>query len=149
MTVYTICWLAAMVIFGVIEAATATLTTIWMAIAALLAAGISAFNVPILVQLLSFAVVSAVLVIFTRPLAKRFLDGKIVPTNADRIINAKGVVVKEILPEEGMGQIKVMGQVWSAKSNDKEPISQGEDIVVLGIEGVCAIVERSEKLQKV
>ena len=149
MTTFTVCWLIAMVVFCVIEATTATLTTIWMAIAALITAGISLFNGTFLTQLLSFAIMSAVLVLFTRPLAKKFLDGKIVPTNADRIINAKGIVVKEILTEDGMGQIKVMGQLWSAKSNDKEPLKKGEEIVVLSIEGVCAIVEKAQNLQKV
>ncbi len=149
MTVYTVCWIVIAVFLGVIEATTATLTTIWMAIAALITAGVSALGAPILAQLITFAVVSAALVIFTRPLAKKFLDGKIVPTNADRIISAKGVVVKEILPEEDMGQIKVKGQVWSARSYSKEPIAEGEDIVVLKIEGVCAIVEKAEKLLKV
>ena len=149
MTVYTVCWLVAVVVFGVVEASTVTLTTIWLAVAALLTAGISALGASVLVQLFSFAVISALLLVFTRPLSKKFLDGKIVPTNADRIINARGVVVKEILPEENMGQIKVRGQIWSAKSNSEEPIATGESIVVLKIEGVCAIVEKAEKLQTV
>ena len=145
-TVYAICWIAISVILGVVEALTATLTTIWMAVAALITAGLSALGASPLVQLFAFTVISAVLVLATRPLAKRFLDGKTVATNADRIINKKGVVVKPIIPENDMGQIKVMGQLWSAKANGKEPIAEGAEVVVLGIEGVCAIVEKAEKL---
>lgn len=140
-------WLAIAVIFGVIEATTSTLTTIWMAIAAAFTAIIAAFGVPVAPQFLVFAIVSAVLVILTRPLARRVLSKNTVPTNADRIISAKGVVIERISSLNESGQIKVMGQIWSAKSETDDDIPEGTVVVVTGLEGVRAVVEKAEELQ--
>ena len=61
------------------------------------------------------------------------------PTNADRLIGQEGIVTEAIDPIEGKGQIKVMGQVWSA-SCDK-PISKDCKVIVKDIKGVKLVVE--------
>ncbi|MBQ2931892.1 MAG: NfeD family protein [Clostridia bacterium] len=149
MNAYTVFWLVLTVVFGVVEASTANLTTIWMAVAALAAAIVSAVSdISATFQLLIFAIISALLVLVTRPLAKK-LTSKNIPTNADRIIDEKGIVIKTISSIENSGQIKVLGQIWSAKSDSDEEIHQGETVVVKGLEGVFAVVEKVEELQKV
>ena len=146
---YTMIWLVMAVVLGAIEATTATLTTVWMAIAALIVAVIAEIGASVSAQLLVFVTVSAVLVLLTRPLARKFVSKKAVPTNADRIISTKGVVTKEILFNDDPGQIKVLGQIWSAKSEDGQVIPKGTEIVVTRLEGVCAVVERAEEMQTV
>ncbi len=149
MNAYTVFWLALAVIFGAIEASTANLTTIWMAISALATAIVSAASdISVTFQLLIFAIVAAALVLSTRPLAKKLISKKI-PTNADRIVDKKGIVIKTISSIENVGQIKVLGQVWSAKSAAGEEIPEGETVVVKRLEGVFAVVEKVEELQKV
>ena len=39
------------------------------------------------------------------------------------------------------GQIRVGGQVWTARSTDEAPIAQGTDVEVVKISGVKAIVQ--------
>ena len=146
---YVAFWLILAVVFGVIEASTPTLTTIWMAIAALFTAVLCIFDISITLQFLVFAGASAILVALTRPLAKKLLAKKTVPTNADRILFKKGVVIKTIDPTENLGQIKVMGQIWSAKSENDDRISEGTEVVVTRLEGVKVIVEKAENLQTV
>lgn len=146
---YTIIWLVMAVVLGAIEATTATLTTVWMAIAALIVAVIAEIGASVYAQLLVFVTVSAVLVLLTRPLARKFVSKKAVPTNADRIISTKGVVVKEISFNNNSGQIKVLGQIWSAKSEDGQVIPEGTEIMVTRLEGVRAVVERAEEMQTV
>ena len=51
----------------------------------------------------------------------------------------EGIVTKDIDPIEGKGQVKVIGQVWSAKS--EHPISEGTKVKVLSLEGVKIVVE--------
>lgn len=138
---YAIFWIILAVVFGITEAFTANLTTIWLAIAAMLTTVISALGLPSDAQPIVFAGIAAVLVVLTRPLAKRVIDRKAVATNADRVIAQKGIVTEAIDPVENSGRIKVMGQSWSAKSQDGEFIEEGTDVVVKRIEGASVVVE--------
>lgn len=147
MNSYTVFWLVLAVIFGIIEAATPTLTTIWMVVAAMCTAVLTVWGVTAIPQFLIFAIISAILVAFTRPLAKKVLSQKTIPTNADRIIQAKGVVIKTISSIDNSGQIKIMGQIWSAKSENDEEISEGVEVVVTRLEGARAVVEKIKELQ--
>ena len=89
-----------------------------------------------------FVFVSAILLIFTKPLVKRKLDAKKIPTNADRVIGAEAVVTQEIDPLNGSGLVKVFGQVWSAKSEDETEIAVGEKVTVKQIQGVKLVVSK-------
>ena len=67
-------WLIVLAVFLVIEAITVGLTTIWFAGGALVAAIASGAGAGILVQWILFLVISLVLLIFTRPLAVRYMN---------------------------------------------------------------------------
>ena len=95
-----------------------------------------------MVQMLVFVAVSAVLLVLTAPLSRKFRNQKKTSTNADRLLEQEGVVLRRIAPIENKGQIKVMGQVWSASGQNGEPIDDGEKVKVVSIEGVHAIVKK-------
>lgn len=135
-------WIALAVILGIAEACTINLVTIWPAISALFVAILAAAGVSQTVQSVIFIVVSAILLALTRPLAKRIMSKKSVATNADRIIGAEGIVIKRIDPIENSGQVKVMGQIWSAKTADGSAVEENEYITVTALEGVKVIVEK-------
>ena len=134
-----IVWLAAAVAFGVLELITAPLVCIWFCGGALAAALTSVFTQSVFVTATVFVVVSALLLVFTRPLIKSRVAPKIQPTNADRIIGKEAIVVETIDPVENKGQIKVDGQVWSAKC--EYPLEMGEKVIISSIEGVKAVVK--------
>lgn len=67
-------WLGILAILLVIEAITVGLTTVWFAGGALVACIVSWLGGGIVVQLLLFFGVSVVLLIFTRPLAVRYMN---------------------------------------------------------------------------
>ena len=142
MSAMTIFWLVATVIFGIIEAMTVALVTIWLAVGALAAGIAAALGAPVIVQIVIFVVVSGVLLFFTRPLAKKLSVKKHQPTNADRVVGATAMVVKEIDPINNEGQVKVLGQIWSARDVDNGDIEEGEYVEVLRIEGVRLMVRR-------
>ena len=136
-------WLAAAVAFGVLELITAPLICIWFCGGALAAALTSVFTQSVFITATVFVVVSALLLVFTRPLIKSRIAPKIQPTNADRIIGKEAIVVETIDPVENKGQIKVDGQVWSAKC--EYPLKMGEKVIISSIEGVKAVVKTAVK----
>ncbi|MBR5155242.1 MAG: NfeD family protein [Clostridia bacterium] len=138
---YAFFWILLAVAFGIIEASTTNLTTIWLAISAIILAILSGFGLSIIAQPLVFVAIATVLVALTRPLARRALGKKTVATNADRIISQKGIVTEKIDPVENLGKIKVMGQIWSAKSENDQQIGVGTEVLVKRLEGVRAVVE--------
>ena len=133
-------WLIAMVLFGVLEAVTVGLTSIWFAVgalAALIAASLGAFA---LVQVVVFLVVSFVTLLLVRPLAQRYINDRKEPTNADRVIGREAVVTQAIDNLKGEGQVNVSGAVWTARSQEEAPLPAGARVRVLRIEGVKVIV---------
>ena len=135
-------WLILTVVFAVIEAATLGLTTVWCAIGSAVAAVMAMFGAPVAAQLITMIVVSVVCFIICMIWIKPKLDAKhklAEPTNADRVIGQEGIVIKAIDPIEGKGQVKVIGQTWSAKSN--KAIAEGTKVKVTALEGVKIIVE--------
>ena len=66
-------WLIALAVLLVIEIITLGLTTIWFAGGALVAFVLALFNVPLLVQITVFLVVSILLLLFTRPVVEKGL----------------------------------------------------------------------------
>ena len=140
-----IIWLIAAAVLGVVEVSTVNLITLWFAVSALITAVFAALGAGPGVQITVFVVVSAILVIATRPLAKRFLNRRTVATNADRIISAHGVVIEEISSIKGSGQVKVMGQVWSAKSVNGDNIAEGTPVIIVALEVAKVVVSPEKK----
>ena len=134
-------WVVAIILFLVVEAATAGLTCIWFALggaAALLTAWLRG---PIWLQIVWFLVVSVSALLLTRPLAKKFINGRKTPTNADRAIGRIGIVTETIDNIAASGAVKLDGQVWTARSADGEIIAMGERVEALEIRGVKLIVK--------
>jgi membrane protein implicated in regulation of membrane protease activity len=138
----TFIWLGAAVVFALVEMMTYNLVTIWFALGAVGAFILSLFSVPLWVQVTGFVFISAILLVFTKPLVKRKLDAKKIPTNADRVIGAEALVTQSIDPVNGAGLVKVLGQVWSAKSEDESCIAEGEKVTVKQIQGVKLVVSK-------
>ena len=134
-------WLAVIVITLVVEAMTAGLVTIWFSIGALAALISSYLGINFPLQIIIFIAVSAVALFCTRPLVKSKIHKNKVKTNADIVIGKHAVVVEDIVPIEGKGQVKVDGKIWSAKSESTEKIAKDELVTVERIEGVHLIVK--------
>lgn len=142
---YIYVWLGLIVVLVGIEAATVSLTTIWFAGGALMALILALFKLPLLVQIAAFLVVSIIMIIFTRPVAVKYLKVGAQKTNVDALIGATGLVTVDI-SEYKPGQVKVKGQVWTAVSKSGESIPADTEVAVLAIEGVKLIVKASDKI---
>lgn len=89
-------WLSILVLCIVIEIATMGLTTIWFAGGALVAAILAMLSVPFPVQVVSFILVSFILLLFTRPVAVKYFNKDRVRTNVESLIGQEAIVVSEI-----------------------------------------------------
>lgn len=135
-------WIGFAVLMAVCEALTAQLVSIWFVIGAGCAAVTTIFTPSIPIQSAVFLIVSLIALIVTRPIVNRLKKNESrINTNAERLIGRIGDVLSDITDAETIGQVKVSGEVWSAKSSDA-PITKGEKIKVLSIEGVKLIVEK-------
>ena len=134
-------WLIAAGVFFIIEMATIGFLVFWFGIGALLAMATSFITDNILIQALVFIITSTLLLIFTKPLVDKFIKiPKEVKTNAYSIIGKKGIVISKINNIEGVGQIKIDGEVWSAKSATDEDIPENTEVEIVEIDGVKAVV---------
>lgn len=134
-------WLILAGIFVIAEIATVGFLIFWLSLGSLCAMLTSFFTDNIIIQTAVFVVTSVLFIFLTRPLAKKLAktDNTLV-TNAFSIIGKKAIVIKEINPTLGVGQIKIDGQVWTAKSTNEEIISEGTEVLILNIDGVKAVV---------
>ncbi len=136
-------WLIAAGVFFIIEMATIGFLVFWLGIGALLAMVTSFITDSVLIQVIVFVVTSTLLLIFTRPLVNKFVKvPKEVKTNAYSIIGKKAIVVKAINNIEGEGQVKIDGDVWSAKSVNDEEIPKDTEVEIAEIDGVKAVVKK-------
>lgn len=136
-------WVAALVVFLIVEAVTAGLVSIWFVFGSLVALICAALGAAVWLQIFWFVIVSVATLVLTRPLVKRYVDSRSVATNADRSIGRAAVVTERIDNLAATGAVKLDGVVWTARSTDDAvAIETSERVTVRAIEGVKLIVER-------
>lgn len=140
-------WLVLAVVLLIIEASTVQLICVWFSASALVTAIVTlifenlGFGVPW--QILVFAVLSVLLLAFTRKFVKKFLYKKSSEkeTNLELFIGKEAIVTEDIDNIKNEGAIKINGLVWSAKSIDGNPIKKDEIVIFKEINGNKAVVE--------
>ena len=138
-------WLAVLVVCVGIEIATMGLTTIWFAGGALVSAILAALNAPLWLQIVAFFVVSLILLYLTRPVAVKYFNKDRVKTKVESLIGRQAIVISEIDNLQGIGQVTVGGQEWSARSvKDDVQLPVGSVVVVRSVSGVKLIVEEKD-----
>ena len=139
-------WLIAMVVLLIVEAVVPGLVSIWFALGALAALISALLGAPLWLQILWFLVVSLAALILTRPLAKKYINARVVPTNADMLVGKECIVKEKIDNVAGTGAVAVEGKVWTARmAEDSIKADAGERVSVQRIEGVKLIVTPLEK----
>ena len=137
-------WLALMAFFLFVEGNTIALVSMWFAIGSLISVVAALLGAPVWLQVLLFFAVSAVMLASLRPLLKKFIKPKIVPTNVDAIVGTTGYVTADIDNLSARGQVKLGGMEWSARSSNEQPLTTGTLVRVDRIEGVKAFVSEVE-----
>ena len=134
-------WLGLMVAFLVVEAACPChLISIWFAVGSLVAVVVALMGGALWLQTLLFLLVSCGLLVALWPLAKKFLKPKLTATNVDSVIGSVGLVTVAVDNLTAVGQVKLNGMEWTARSTSGDLIPEGTQIRVDRIEGVKVFV---------
>ena len=130
-----------MVIFGVVEAITVGLTSIWFVVGSVAGLIAAICGGPIWLQLALFFVVSIVCLAATRPLVKKLLHKDVTATNADRVLGQTARVTESIDNAVPTGAVYVGGMTWTARSESGQPIPRNAQVKIVRMEGVRLFVE--------
>lgn len=138
-----IIWAAAIIGFGVLEAITVQLVSIWFVIGSVAGLVSALLGAPIYLQVIICIAVSVLALLVTRPLVRKKLQTKVQPTNADRVIGQTAVVVEEINNLAQTGTVKIDGKVWTARNCDDKILPPNSLVAVEKIDGVKLIVKQN------
>jgi membrane protein implicated in regulation of membrane protease activity len=135
-------WLIAAVILAVGEMATTGLFLAPFAGGALIAALLAAAGAGATVEWAVFLVVSVLLLAALRPLARSHQRSKgRIKTGTAALVGQTATVVERIANAEGVGCVKLDGEIWTARAFDEdETYEPGERVQVLEIRGATALV---------
>lgn len=111
-----------------------------LAVAALLAAIASAVGLGILAPFIVFIVAAIASLWFLRPIARRHVRmPAAIRTGTAALVGGRALVLQRV--DSHGGQVKIGGEVWSARAYfDEQVIEPGANVEVAKIEGATALV---------
>jgi len=143
-------WLIAAGVFFISEIATEGFLICWLGVGAVLAMLTSFICNNVFIQTLVFVVSSVLLILLTKPLVNKYIkNSKTVITNSNALIDKTGIVTIAINSLEATGQVKVNGEIWSAKSEENTIIEKDTKVKILKIDGVKLVVAPIKTEQKI
>ena len=135
-------WLIAAVIFAIGEMATTSFFLAPFAGGAAVATLLAAAGAGAVIEWAAFLVVSILLLAALRPIAREHqrTRGKI-RTGTAALVGQTATVVERIANAEGVGCVRLDGEIWTARSYDEdEVIEEGKRVQVIEIRGATALV---------
>ncbi|MDR1260099.1 MAG: NfeD family protein [Endomicrobium sp.] len=136
-------WIIIAVVFVIFEMLMpSAFSFICFSVGSLFVAIASYFDILYSSELLVFIIVSILSLCFIRPIFKKFISkSKTVKSNVDILIDNKAIVVEKITSLR-TGFVKILNEIWRAKSN--VDIEIGEVVKIRNISGTTLIVEKGE-----
>jgi membrane protein implicated in regulation of membrane protease activity len=112
------------------------------ALAAFIAAAVDLVADSPVASILTFVVATILLFMFVRPIARRATQiPELTNTGTDALIGQRGIVLERVANDEGIGLVKIGGEVWTARTPSHEQvIAEGTPVVILEIRGATALV---------
>jgi membrane protein implicated in regulation of membrane protease activity len=133
-------WMIAAGVFAIGEIATLGFFLGPIAIAAITAAIVALVGGGLAAQWIVFIAVSLASLLVLRPIARRHLRTPSQLRSGTAALVGRSAVVLERVDRDG-GQVKLAGEVWSARSyDDDEAFEPGARVEVLKIDGATALV---------
>ena len=132
-------WLAAVIVFIILEAVTYQMISVWFIIGSVGALIAALLGAEFWLQMVIFVALSLVLLVMFRPFAVKRLKTDF-RTNADAAVGKKVTITQTVDNAKGTGEAKLDGLVWSVRTQDGNTLDVGEVAEVKRIEGVKLIV---------
>jgi len=134
-------WLIVAVVLAVGEMATLGFFLAPFAGGAAVAALLAALDAGATIEWAAFLVVSIILLAALRPLARQHQRGRAIKVGTAALVGQTAMVVERIANAEGVGCVKLDGEIWTARAyDDDEVIEPGTRVHVLEIRGATALV---------
>ena len=134
-------WGSLFVLTVIAEIASQQLISIWFAAGSLVALLAALCGAPIWLQALLFIAASALLLILTRPLVRKFTNFSSRDTNLRLDLGKFGTVVQTVDAEKGTGRVRVDDIDWIAVSQSNLIIPKGTTVQVQAIDGTKLFVK--------
>jgi membrane protein implicated in regulation of membrane protease activity len=134
-------WLAAGGLLLVAEMLTVDLLFASLAFSAFMAAGVQVLGFDMALQGATFGIAAVISLFILRPIALKNLKKRTpdFATNVDALLGAPALTISTVTDRSG--QIKLNGEIWSARSESGE-ISADSKVQVVAIEGATAVVNK-------
>src|SRR4051794_30887942 len=134
-------WLIAAVLLAIGEIATTGFFLAPFAGGAAVASLLAALDAGATIEFAAFLVVSVVLPAALRPVARAQQRDRGVRTGTAALVGQTAMVIERIANAEGVGCVKLDGEIWTARAyDDDEVIEPGTRVHVLEIRGATALV---------
>jgi membrane protein implicated in regulation of membrane protease activity len=136
-------WLIAAVVLAVAEVVNLSFYLFPFAIGAAGAGLVALAGAGTPVAVVVFAVLTAVSFGIVRPIARRHLQTPPqIRTGTAALVGTTGIVVERIANDEGVGCVRLNGEVWTARSFDEDKVLEpGTRVHVMEIRGATALVD--------
>lgn len=135
-------WVIVAAVALIVEIITLGLSSIWFTGGGIVAAIIAYLGGPLWLQIVAFIVVSTILLLIMRPLAKKHLAIGQEKTNTDSLIGRTEKVLVAIDNNAGTGMIRLGDVEWRAVSDDGSVIPEDTLVKISRIEGTRLYVKR-------
>ncbi|MFY9262037.1 MAG: NfeD family protein [Actinomycetaceae bacterium] len=131
-------WAIITVVLAILEVVTVDFTFIMIAGGALAATGVSALGGGMIWQIITFAIVTILLLFFIRPLVRRHLhDSSTGESNVYAMAGREAITLTAV--DRNSGRVKVGGEVWSAKTFGAT-IPADEKVIIQAVEGAQVVI---------
>lgn len=133
-------WVVIAAGLGVAELVATTLDLALLGVAALSAAGLAAFGLPVGIQFLGFFVSAVLLMALVRPVVRRHaLTTPPIRTGVARLVGKEAITLTDVARNTGL--VKIGGEEWTARPYDSDlVIPKDTTVEVFAIEGATALV---------
>ncbi len=132
-----IIWAVVIAVALVIEAFSTDFFSICFAGGGIVSLILAATGVDLYWQIGSFFVIAVLLVVFVRPLLKKAIIKKTIPTNMDMNLNKKVKLLEDVV--EGRSTVKINGVVWNAVC--ETPLKKDDTVTIVNLDGNKIIVK--------
>jgi len=135
-------WILVAVAFGVGEVLTTSFVLAPFSVGALVAALVAVIGAGTVVSWLTFLIVSLLMLWVVRPIARSHLRTPAqLRTGTAALIGRRAIVLERIANDEGVGCVRVDGEVWTARAYDDESVIEaGTPVEIVEIRGATALV---------
>ena len=136
-----IIWIGLMVVFGIVEAATVNMVSVWFVGGSLVGLIVNLLGGNVWLQIGACLVVSGGLLACLRPFVKKYVTPKKTATNADMVLGRTAYLTEAVDNLRGTGALKLDGKEWTARGVGEAVLPEGTLVKIVKLEGVKLYVE--------